>query len=144
MRHYPQNSPQAAARIVALALLADGHVCKRELDALDQVAAHEQLGLSRQELHSVVQTFCEDLLIAAQLSWDTACRVDAATMAELMAEVDDPVLWRKVMRLCGAVIDADGHVSDGELIVIRAAAEHSQRQSQAPAREDRLPELLHG
>ena len=144
MRHYPRNSPQAAARIVALALLADGHVCKRELDALDQGAAHEQLGLNRQEMQAVVQTFCEDLLIAAQLSWDTACRVDEAATAELMAEVDDPALWRTVMRLCGAVIDADGHVSDGESIVIRAAAEHWQRQPQAPAHPDRLPELLHG
>ena len=144
MRHYPKNSPQAAARIVALALLADGHVCKRELQLLDQAGAHEQLGLTREELHKVVQTFCEDLLIAAQLSWDTACRVDAATMAEMMAEVDDPALWSKVMHLCDEVIDSDGHVSDGESIVIRAAAEHSQRQAPQWARRAPAAEVAHG
>ena len=36
MRHYPRNSPQAAGRILALALLSDGHLSKRELDMLDR------------------------------------------------------------------------------------------------------------
>ena len=47
MRSYPRNSPQAAARIVALAMLADGDLTRTELDALDQLDAHEQLGLDR-------------------------------------------------------------------------------------------------
>jgi uncharacterized tellurite resistance protein B-like protein len=128
MRSYPLNSPQAAARIVALALIADGHVNKRELNALDRIAAHEQLGMTRDAMHAVVQTLCEDLMVAAQLSWDSASLLDAAAMAELMAEVDDPELWRKLMQVCEAVIDADGHVSEGELAVIRAAAEHAKRQ----------------
>ena len=34
MRTYPSNSPEAAARIVALAMLADGNVCHREMQAL--------------------------------------------------------------------------------------------------------------
>ena len=128
MRNYPLNSPQAAARIVALALIADGHVNKRELDALDGIAAHEQLGMARDDMHAVVQTLCEDLMVAAQLCWDSAWRLEAAALAELMAEVDDPALWRKVMQVCEAVIDADGHVSEGELAVIRAAAEQAKRQ----------------
>lgn len=140
MRNYPLNSPQAAARIVALALLADGHVNRRELDALDRVAAHEQLGLTRPELHSVVQTLCEDLLVAAQFCWDNACRLDAAAIAGLMAEVDDPQLWRKVMQICEAVIDADGHVSDGELTVLRAAAESAQRKARAAGTPQPLPQ----
>ena len=39
MRTYPNNSPQAAARIVGLAMLADGNVCKGELDVLDRHGA---------------------------------------------------------------------------------------------------------
>ncbi|MFM2118860.1 MAG: hypothetical protein RL722_328, partial [Pseudomonadota bacterium] len=34
MRHYPRNSPQAAARLVALTLVADGHLAPAELEAL--------------------------------------------------------------------------------------------------------------
>ena len=39
MRTYRINSPQAAARIVGLAMLADGHLCKAELDVLDRHGA---------------------------------------------------------------------------------------------------------
>jgi uncharacterized tellurite resistance protein B-like protein len=140
MRSYPLNSPQAAARIVALALIADGHVNKRELDALDGIAAHEQLGLTRDDMHAVMQILCEDLMVAAQLCWDSAWRLDAAALAELMAEVDDPTLWRKVMQVCEAVIDADGHVSEGEMAVIRAAAEHAKRQDPRRPPREPLPE----
>ena len=37
MRTYPTNSPQSAARIVALTLVADGHVSPEELDALERL-----------------------------------------------------------------------------------------------------------
>ena len=62
MRPYPRNSPGAAARIVALAALADGNIRKAELDILDRLRAYEQLGLARAEFHAVVQTLCENLL----------------------------------------------------------------------------------
>lgn len=51
MRTYPRNSPQAAARIVALAMLADGHVCRSEIEALERCDAAARLGLSRASLH---------------------------------------------------------------------------------------------
>ena len=123
MRTYPNNSPQAAARIVALAMVADGQVCKAELDVLDRLGAHEQLGLQPEELHVVVHAFCEDLLSAVQLTWD-ACPVDPQTLAELLAEVDDRELRLKVLRLCVAIVEADGHVAEGESIVLVAAVEH--------------------
>ena len=123
MRSYPTNSPQAAARIVALTLLADGHLARSELDALERFGAHQQLGLDREDLHAVLHGFCEDLLHSAHLSWDEACRVDPRTLAQLMAEVDDPALRRKVLRLCLQVVQADDHVADGEAIVLGTALE---------------------
>lgn len=123
MRTYPNNSPQAAARIVALAMLADGQVCKAELDVLDRLCVHEQLGLQPEELHVVVHAFCEDLLSAAQRTWADACQVDPRTLAELMAEVDDPELRLKVLRLCISVVEADGRIAEGESIVLVSAVE---------------------
>lgn len=124
MRSYPRNCPQAAARIVALAMLADGRLCKKELDTFDRLDVHAQIGLGKAEFHSVVQTLCEDLLSAAHSSWSDMCRVDPRALGELMAEIDAPDLRRKLISLCAAVVEADGHVTEGESIVLVAAVEH--------------------
>jgi len=124
MRSYPINSPQAAARIVALAMLADGQMCRAEINVLDRLRAHEQLGLRADELHSVVHSMCNDLLSAAELTWAHACQVDPRTLAKLMAEIDDPELRLKILGLCIAVIEADGRVVAGEAIVLMVAVEH--------------------
>jgi len=132
MRSYPRNSPQAAARIVALAMLADGSLSKKELDTFDRLSVHTQIGLGKPEFHSVVQTLCEDLLSAAHSSWSEMCRVDPQTLAELMAEIDLPELRRKLIDLCVAVVEADGHVADGESIVLEAGLEHWGLQREMP------------
>ncbi len=124
MRHYPRNSPQAAARIVALTLLADGHLAPAELEALERSQAHECLGLGRDELHAVVHGFCEDLLHSAHLTWSDACRVDTRTMAQLLADVDDPALRQTVLQLCLDIAQADAHIADGESMVLEAVVEH--------------------
>ena len=69
MRSYPRNSPQAAARILALAMLSDGHLTMRELDVLDRLNAPAQLGLGRADLHAVLHGFCDDLLASAEHGW---------------------------------------------------------------------------
>lgn len=124
MRSYPTNSPHAAGRIIAMALLADGHLSKAELDVLDRLDVARQLGLARSELHSVVHGFCEDLLASASGGWADACRIDSTTLFGLLAEIDDPVLRRQVLQLCARVVDADGHVADGESALLLAAVEH--------------------
>jgi hypothetical protein len=62
---YAPNSPEAAARIVALVLIADGHVCRSEFDVLNQLDAPRLLGLEPDQMPRVVQALCEDLLMAA-------------------------------------------------------------------------------
>lgn len=124
MRKYAQNSPQAAARIVALTLVADGDVGAAELALLDELAVHEQLGLSRDALHAVIDTFCEDLLSSKQLNWADACPVDEYTLADLMNEVDDPALRRRVLALCVRLAEVDDHVAEGESVVLSAAVAH--------------------
>jgi uncharacterized tellurite resistance protein B-like protein len=121
MRTYPHNSPHAAARIVALTLLADGHLCKAEIDALDRLQAHDTLGLDKAELHGVLHTLCEDMLVSTDHRWPDACRIEPATLLQLMAEIDDPVLQAQVMRLCIAVANANHQVTEGEAIVLSAA-----------------------
>lgn len=124
MRSYPVNSPQAAARIVALTVVADGDIGDAEIKWLDRLAVHEQLGLARHELHALLDTFCEDLLSSDQLKWADACPVDERTLADLMGEVQDPALRLKLLRLCVELAEVDAHVDDGESSVLIAAVEH--------------------
>lgn len=124
MRTYPRNSPQAAARIVALTVLADRDISRTELELLDRLAVHQQLGLDRGELHTVMDGLCEDLLSSQQLQWADACPVDDRTLVGLMGEIEDPALRRNVLRLCIEIAEADTQVTDGEAIVLTAAVEH--------------------
>lgn len=121
MRNYTKNSPQAAARIVALTLIADGDVGQAELALLDELAMHQQLGLERSALHAVIDTFCKDLLVSRELAWDDACPVDEYVLEKLMADIDDPALRRKVLDLCVRLAEVDDLVAAGESIVLIAA-----------------------
>ena len=123
MRSYPLNSPQAAARIVALALLADGVMESEEMLMLEYLRAHEQLGLSMRELDAVVEAFGQDIEVARHPGWAEDGLVDPRTMTALMAEIDDPALRKKVLRLCISVVEADGRIHDSESTVLNAAVE---------------------
>jgi hypothetical protein len=124
MRSYPVNSPQAAARVVALTVVADGDIGETEVEWLDRLAVHEQLGLPRHELHALLDTFCEDLLSSDQLKWADVCPVDEATLADLMGEIQDPALRLKLLRLCLALAECDARVPQSESLVLGAAVEH--------------------
>ena len=124
MRSYPANSPQAAARIIALTVVADGDIGDAEIAWLDRLVVHEQLGLTRHELHALLDTFCEDLLSSDQLKWADACPVDERTLADLMGEIQDRALRLKLLRLCVELAEVDAHVDDGESSVLIAAVEH--------------------
>ena len=124
IRSYPANSPKSAARIVALTLVADGDIGDAEIQWLDRLLVHEQLGLTRQELHALLDTFCEDLLSSNQLKWADASPVNERTLADLMGEIQDPALRVKLLRLCVELAEVDAHVDEGESIVLVAAVEH--------------------
>lgn len=124
MRSYPTNSPQAAARILALTVVANGDIGDAELQWLDRLSVHERLGLARHELHALLDTFCEDLLSSDQLKWADACPVDERTLAELMGEIQDPDLRLKLLRLCVDLAEVDARVDEGESFVLVAAVEH--------------------
>ena len=126
MRSYPLNSPEAAARIVSLVLISDGHVCSSEFDILKRLGAERELGLEPQLLPHVVHTLCQELMASGYETGSLMSNVDDSTLASLMAEISDPVLRRKVLRLSLAAARADGHLADGETLVVDAARRHWQ------------------
>lgn len=136
MRSYPRNSPQAAARIVALALISDGHVCSSEYEALKQLDAARDLGLAQPELTGIVQTLCEDLMMDGFDGGSILSCVDDAALASVMAEVNEPDLQAKVLRVVAAVAAADKHLSDGEAAVLEAVSRHWGMRPVAVAHAD--------
>lgn len=133
MRSYPRNSPQAATRILALAMLADGHQCPSELALLERLQVHDQLGLSRAELHAVVHTFCEDLMaMSSGMCWADLSQVRPAPLRQVLSEVDDPALQSLVLELCISLIAADRHLAHGESVVLAAALLQWRLPLQAP------------
>lgn len=119
MRHYPRNSPEAAARLLALCMVADGHVCKSEVEALRRLGIEAELGLPPEGLGPVLQTLCEDLL-SEQTSGSLSACIDDSLLEALLRDVDDPALQRKVIDAMAATAAADGHLSDGEQQVLQA------------------------
>lgn len=122
MRSYPGNSPQAAARVVALTALADGHISASELGVLDRLNASARLGLPPAQLLEVVQHLTEDLMATAYSHWGTACQLDDSLLHSLMQEITDPQLRRTTFELCVAVARADFYMSGPEENFIAAAA----------------------
>jgi hypothetical protein len=121
LRPYPRNSAQAAARIVALALIANGRVKAVETAALDALRAHKRLGLTRPQWHGVIHDLCTDLLGPARCG-DEGC-ISTGLLDRVLDEVDDDGTRRLVLLLCSAVVHADREIDDGESFVLLAAIE---------------------
>lgn len=136
MRSYPRNSPEAAARIVALVLIADGHVCRSEIETLHRLRVEQVLGLAPGQFAQVVHTLCEDLLAGAYAGGSLMCSVDEPTLASLLAEVDDPALQFTTLQVAAAAAHADQHLAEAETMLV-AAARRQWRLSAAP-----LPQLM--
>lgn len=121
LRAYPRNSAEAAARIVALALIANGRVKAAETAALDALDGPERLGLSRARWHGVIHDLCADLLGPARFG-DEGC-IPSELLERMLDEVEDDSQRRLVLRLCSAIVHADRQVDDAESFVLLAAIE---------------------
>jgi len=124
VRSYPKNSPQAAARVVALVLIADGHVSQSEIDALNHLQVEAELGLAPGGFAQVIHTLCEDLMMGVGGGASMMDSVDDDTLAALLREVDAPALRLAVLRLADAAVMADQCNSESEARVMAALHQH--------------------
>jgi len=58
-------------------------------------------------------------------AWDSSSRIDRRTLSALLAEVQDPELQLKVLKLCVAVVETDEHAAEGDSAVLAAALTQS-------------------
>ena len=133
MRSYTTNSPEAGARLLAMALVADGHYAISEIKTLDRLSAPARLGLAPEAFKQVIDHFCEDLLLASHGEWLGSAAIDTATRSRLFAEVQDPALGAEVRALCEAVMLSDGHLADGETALLDELARAWPQAATPPA-----------
>lgn len=126
MRTYVPDSLEATARIVALMVLADGHVCRSEMQVLDALHATAQLRLAPGVLQSVLRGLAEDLQAHAYPQWGSTCQMDTQALGALLDEVRDPALRATTLALCRQVAQADGHWSPAEERLAVRLAQHWQ------------------
>lgn len=131
---YACDSGQAAARIVAAALLSDGRLKAVETAALDALRAHALLGLARSDWNAVIGDLRHDLL-AARPDWQPA--LADADLQGLLEEVRAPELRRIVTALSVVAIHADLQVERSEQAVLQAL-QQTWGLSTAPAASLRL------
>ena len=113
MRTYNRNSPEALARIVAMALVSDAELDDRELAALDEIDFYERVGIAKPAFADVFADYCRDL---SQLA-DADGRIhplDPKLIDRLLGEVDDPALQSRGLALLTELLKADGELSSEE------------------------------
>lgn len=123
MRTYQIDSPQAKARIVAVALLADGSLDRSELALLDRDAIVESLGMAPEEFDDVIHEFCSDILRYAVRDDCEEPEIDPQAIDAMLDEIRDRDLQKRLLRTIYRIVHADRSLSAGEAVLAAQAME---------------------
>lgn len=121
---------------MAMALLADGHICPSELAALERLQILEDIKLSRSEFHDLHERLNEELIDRKRRPYSPSS-FDESSLAHTLAEIDDYAMQRKLLHFALVLINSDGQVSAGESRLIAAMRLHWS--SEAPALPSEAP-----
>jgi uncharacterized tellurite resistance protein B-like protein len=124
MRHYPTNSPEALARVVAIAMMADGAIDSSELKSLERHDIINRLGLDHERFDQVFYEYYEDLLSCAHRLPSGQFELDAVNIGLLLDEIRDPLLQKKALRAMLDIVNADRCLTGREAGLIAQALKH--------------------
>lgn len=117
MRSYPTNSPEALARLVAMAILADGRLDNREVDWIKQNDTAALLGVDRDTLIQVLLDCCRDVINEAEQ--ERVFLLEDHRLARLADDLTDPALQKVALSAMLILAKSDGSVSEGEETLLR-------------------------
>ena len=115
---YPDNSPQALLRVLALFIISDGEVADAELDTVEGLGVLASLGGDRETFARVFDAYCDDLIVHAGTRRRVAL-ADSDWVAAVLAPVTDPAKRRVLAQTLLLVARSDGWFADVELKVVR-------------------------
>jgi uncharacterized tellurite resistance protein B-like protein len=121
MRHYPSNSPEAMARLIALALMADGAMDLSEIESLQRHEIAKDLGLDDRQFDKVIHDFCEDMMTFAHRAPTGQFELDQKSIDALLGEIQDPELQNQLLSSMLHIVNAEGTLLSGEVALVSRA-----------------------
>jgi hypothetical protein len=115
---YPDNSPEALLRVLAMFIVSDGEVADAELDTVERLGVLAAVGADRETFARVFDAYCDDLITHAGTRRLVAL-ADADWVAANLAPVTDPAGRRLLAQTLLVVARSDGLFADAELNVFR-------------------------
>lgn len=112
LRPYPVDSARAKARLLVLAMIADGRIDAAELDGLMKRGAFAELGISRNDFLEVLYEFGADLAGMPSSGFEVA--ISPRVVESLLAEISDDTQKLAMLRLIFDVIRSDGELAPAE------------------------------
>ncbi|WP_374244821.1 hypothetical protein [Zoogloea sp.] len=122
MRAYPTNSPEALARLIAMAILADGRLDNREIDWLKHHDTVALVGIEQDVLVQALLDCCRDVITEAEQ--ERVFLLEERRLARLADDIVDPALQKVALSAMLIIAKADGTVSEGEQTLLRYLMKH--------------------
>ena len=120
---YPDNSPEALLRVIAMFIVSDGEVADAELDICEHLGVLAAVGGDRETFARVFDSYCDDLIQHAGTR-RTVALADAEWVEAILAPVTDPARRRLLAQTLPVVARSDGWFADAELKVVRQMLDH--------------------
>ena len=124
MPNYRRNSPESAARIVSMVLLADCPVSRDEMHALQRHDIPHRLDLSHAHFMSVMHQLCDDLRTYAESPWQGAQALPTSGWHAMLDEIDDTGLRLILLDLSATLVESDHHLAPDEQTLVHSMADH--------------------
>ena len=112
LRAYAANSPRAKARLVVLAMLADGRLDDAELESLTKHGTFTEMGISREDFFKVLYDFCAD--VENLPNNDGNYLLTPVVLEQLFGEIDSAVAQQTLLRQIFDMIRSDGRLANSE------------------------------
>jgi hypothetical protein len=114
MRIYPADSPEAMARLVTIALIADDSVSPDEIEQLHRDDLLACIGIDRDRFDAVYYEVHEDMLECGTRLPDGRLTLDSGTIGRLLDDIGRPELQLLMVRTIRAIGQADRIMTGSE------------------------------
>lgn len=124
MRTYPIDSPEAKARIIALALLADGALDNSELECMESQDIVSELGIPARTFDTVMYEFCQDIDQSGLRRSNGQLDLEHPAIEAMLNEIHQRNIRQALLSAMFNIVHADRDISLGEAQLTSRAMKH--------------------